>query len=373
MPKQLLIAMTMIFMLNQGCSPLYSVEIPEVEIRDSGGQQLDCVKRVKQWPGVVPDLAPHTELFSQEQELPLCSYNDSISFSFQDTPPDTVSLLVDFPGCNAEPYEVPLDGTSFSHPPRPPDCPELGVRYYILVCTWGGNKAEYIFAVQIQGEFPPLSQDIDWVEISPSHSPTTYVDDGDFIQGVVKLFSSTVYQSVPADEVVLRNIGCDEIVINGNTYPRNIEIEFRQWVETEYAANILGKVQLVGDYVVINGRYYSPSMPLTNQFLEILDSVHAQGKGMTAVDVIPDKRKLTLAVIRALAEGDITPAEVIMSYEGRILSSNISSFYGNVSDNYALLIGYTNINDPICLHLIDTRTGDYLDLVEGDIDEFIAP
>jgi hypothetical protein len=124
------------------------------------------------------------------------------------------------------------------------------------------------------------------LEISPRMSNTTYVDDASFIKKVVDLFHETQLSLATADEILLHS-GSDpgEITLDGNTYSRNIMIEF-VLKPAQQDAETLQSIYLYGDFIVINNIYYTTMPPLTDQFIVILNDIHTQGKGKTAVEIL---------------------------------------------------------------------------------------
>ena len=74
--------------------------------------------------------------------------------------------------------------------------------------------------------------------------------------------------------------------------------------------------------------------------------------------------QLTMSAVRALASGEITPAGIIARYKGRSVTSGIHSFYTEIPDDYALMIGFGGL-DPLevfYIRLIDTRIDVYIGL-----------
>jgi len=67
--------------------------------------------------------------------------------------------------------------------------------------------------------------------------------------------------------------------------------------------------------------------------------------------------QLTMSAVRALARGEMTPADIIARYKGRSVTSGIYSFYSEIPGDFALMMGFGRL-DPLevfYIRLIDTR------------------
>lgn len=84
------------------------------------------------------------------------------------------------------------------------------------------------------------------------------------------------------------------------------------------------------------------------------------------------KEIMTMDDVRALAAGRMTPAEVVSRFEGRDVTSGIHSFYTELPDGYALLIGFSEIENPLYVRLTDKKTNDSIELPGELLDEFLA-
>ena len=280
-----------------GCTTGASDNAPEVKIMaDINGKPIEYVILLNKWNGALYDRLSYKDGLSElgQAEIQVSDYRDVITFDFGNNLPDSMSLMVDYDtnphisySVRPVPQGVSLNNMSFNHPVIPVGYPENQVRFYVLTCTWGKNEAEYAFALNVQGGFPPLTEEIDWIEISPDMGLTTYVDDRNFINRITELLAGTdMRPATGAEAVEIESSEPDpaEMTIYGNTYPRNIFLEF---VAADEVASTLGSAHLFGDYVNINGRYYIPYKELTNEFILILDDLYQQGKGKNAVEMFP--------------------------------------------------------------------------------------
>lgn len=127
-----------------------------------------------------------------------------------------------------------------------------------------------------------IEEDIDWLEISPLMSVTTYVDDYAVISQVTSLINDADLQPVPESEIeeILRTQPDPaELILNGTAYPRNIRVEF-----IRSGSQLAATVHFFGGYIGINEQYYSTAAPVTDNFLAVLDDIFSRGLGKGAIE-----------------------------------------------------------------------------------------
>jgi hypothetical protein len=281
-------------------------EAPPVRIMsDINGNPIAYKILLNQWNGAIYDRVSYIDVLfenAESDEVSLCDIDQVITFNFGRYNPDKMNLVVDFNTNPVVSYRRPvvnvaLDGMAFSHPPLPAGYSDnAGRRFYVLTCSWGNNEAEYAFVVDVRGEQDPTvesgyfnisSAQVDWMEISPEMSSTTYVDDSGFINRVINLLTQKNVRPATQQEVTeMKTTQPDppEVTIDGNTYKRNVVVEFIQKVEEEKTETIT-TVQLCGDLIRINDNYYT-SASVTDEFIVILNDIHKQGKGKSSVEIL---------------------------------------------------------------------------------------
>lgn len=151
--------------------------------------------------------------------------------------------------------------------------------------------------VHVRGEKdPPVeltllqfsADQVDWMEISPKMSLTTYVDDDFMLEKTLELLTQVELRPATQEEITqLKKTQPDppEMTIDGNSYNRNILIEFVQ--KKSESTEVLCAVQLCGDLIRINGNYFvssasASSSSLTDNFITILNEIHNQDKGKSS-------------------------------------------------------------------------------------------
>jgi hypothetical protein len=160
----------------------------------------------------------------------------------------------------------------------------------VLVAIAALTMYEPVKAPQIAIMSDVNPEQIDWMEISPQMSATTYVDDASFIREVVALIQKAELRPATREEVSRMQTSepPGDTTLNGSTYIRNIIIDFVQKIKENEESKVvtLASIHLYGDVIAVNSEYYTALSPLTDEFIIILDSIFSQGKGKTAAEIV---------------------------------------------------------------------------------------
>ncbi len=367
---------------------------PAVRIMaDQDGRPIPCEILPNQWNRKVYDRPHYSELLFasvQAGTVSVVNYLSPISFDFPGRNPDRVSLQVDYNtnpiwSYRTEPETVPLTGLSFSHPPRPAYSVgprDWNVRFYILTAAWGENEAEYAFALQLLGEPAAIAEttdgssilrfnsgEVDSLEFSPANHLTMVVEDRELIaQVVARVQAAALRRLTTAEAEAAKADEPGEITLDGFTYPRVLHLDFqrRTGAGGQVGSESLSSILLRGEYLVADMVWYKLAEPLTDALLGILAGIHRSADGAEVT-----RPALTMEAVRALAAGEITPREIVNTYVGESITSGIHSFYTALPDGYAFMIGYTRIEEPMYIRLIDTRTEKAIDPTSESIDAFL--
>lgn len=225
----------------------------------------------------------------------------------------------------------------------------------------------------VHARFPVRGRDVlsltgepvSWMEVSVENGDKMYVDDGAIITQTVSLFSKMKLRSVTADEA--------KQVKGSASEPSKVTITFIQRVNQNgvlFPEN-RGSITLLGETVMIGNSYYIPQPQLTARFAAILDDISRQDKAKNAED-IPGKKAMTLDVVKDLAAGRLTPADVVNTYDGLSILSGIYSFYSRLPEKLAFSMEFVSIDKPRFIRLVDSNNGEFIDLTTESVDAFLA-
>lgn len=207
---------------------------------------------------------------------------------------------------------------------------------------------------------------VSWMELSQENGQKKYVDDGEIIKQVVTLFSNMKLRPVTPEEA-------KQIKGPQTENTSQITVTFIQRVNQNgvlFPAS-RGSFVLSGNSVTIGKDDYVSEPRLAARFAAILEEINRQGKAKNAED-IPGKKAMTLDVVKDLAAGRLTPADVVNTYDGLSILSGIYSFYSRLPEKLAFSMEFVSIDKPRFIRLVDSNNGEFIDLTTESVDAFLA-